>query len=836
MPKARPDVARRAQRARRHDPMHRPSIEVQTPSAAQIIPALASLGTDASAPAIETGDKVWALASVSTLLVEDDAKHRQLLLDNKVIPRVLYALASDTNLEVRREASGALRNLCVGSTDDVLAQIVNKGGLETVLQVLRWAALGLQNQEQRLERARAPLLAERERLLSKPVEQMNRKERRQAAKLAQGKLPSATAGATAEFVGDDAQDTLDVHGWGHDVMTSLAAMDSAAAQCLAELCVNVVTSLACMCEASEKYVARALAWDWSEPSSPSPLVAEALSAWLCQAVHVGTLASTHAEQVPHGAECARALVQWGLASAQVLGSLTDEDTTGFARGIAGERSRTPSPAAARATPAQLLEAQKRGEGRLQQLTSAGALLRTDASPAVAMLGAAANAALVRVYTSLHDTGEGVEEDEDGPADDSLDPMCTTTSAMPLSEYVEQALVAQLGPVLVHASTSTFAGEEQHVVEVCLELAADVAGALGLVFSTRVDPDAMDDDAEVDAAARLQRFTPVAWLHSSWTEALLRLATPTDASQHTDAAGMHARAIESRALAALHNGLWRLASQAPPPPSQWPEDEEALAHIAAWRAWVGTTYLNDDEEEQGGMAGPTAAQTTLQTLWTRVFETAASWAGVESVANAPMTTPTTAMSSTSTAGSLASDGLAMVSTCLGCLWSMARILEGQLPLTQGDEIATPVQALMAAYHSAHQPAVRVQCIGTLAVLARSQWYRYETKGMTTTRPPPAYHAVYVRLATFWLEILQQGPDAETLIAVLNAIVDTYANELAPWDSVYTEAHMQAALTQRLPSITAVAKQVNRRVDAPLYAALMDSVQNLRAFLAYRASLA
>ena len=55
MPKARPDVARRAQRARRRDPLRRPeNVDVPVPSAEEVVPVLTKLGMDASAPAIET--------------------------------------------------------------------------------------------------------------------------------------------------------------------------------------------------------------------------------------------------------------------------------------------------------------------------------------------------------------------------------------------------------------------------------------------------------------------------------------------------------------------------------------------------------------------------------------------------------------------------------------------------------------------------------------------------------------------------------------------------------------------------------------------------------------
>ena len=92
-----------------------------------------------------------------------------------------------------------------------------------------------------------------------------------------------------------------------------------------------------------------------------------------------------------------------------------------------------------------------------------------------------------------------------------------------------------------------------------------------------------------------------------------------------------------------------------------------------------------------------------------------------------------------------------------------------------------------------------------------------------------------LGDFFLDVAAHVPDAETLAAVLNAIVDTYANEQAPWDSVYRAGSFQTRLVALLPSLSAVARRVDRRADLPLYAAATESVQNMRAFLEYRQSV-
>lgn len=847
MPKARPEASR-ARRVRRHNPLQRRTIEVSKVSAHEIVPVLAKLGTgpDDSAP-IETGDKVWALASVATLLAEDD-KVRRLLMSHNVVARIVYALESDTNLEVRREASGALRNLCLTNAADIYGEIGNKGGVEAVLGCMRWAAIGLQDHERQLERARAPLLAEREKLLTKPVEQMNRKERRHAAKLAQGRLPAAEAGATAEF--GIAHDTLDTHGWGNDAPASLAAMDSAAAQCLVELCESLVTVLACLCEASDKLLLRIVQWDWhagtldrAAPHERSAFVGEALTAWLCQAIALGAAAVHPTGPLTSQPEACASLVALATASASALCAITDEDRHGIALGIAGLPSVGGTPSrkkrlTALPTPGDLRLGMERGARRLELLASAVHLVSGDAPPAPrpAMLAVSAGGVLCNINGAVQRTAE------------ALDALGVEPIAVPHVGPLATYVLHELMPRLVHLAQSVdlanVTEDALQVVELSLEILADIMSGLGRgdrnveslgITSLPVDVDEWDDGDEelmddgdnepFDGAASettgaLDHWVFAELLRSPLLTTLLRLATPSEVSETPTAAPR--RAVEMRALAAINNLLLRLALFAPPPPSQWPEDEATVERIRLWRTWVGTAYLD------GAPATATPAGEVLQRTWVQVFTVAAHWASVPVVANAVESGDEASVDSSGAA----LDGLGIVSTCLGCLWSLARILEGQLPLVDGDEPAAPVVALMASFHSAQRPAVRVKSIGTLAVLARSQ--RYMETGASAT-PPPAYVQVYTMLGDFFLDVAAHVPDAETLAAVLNAIVDTYANEQAPWDSVYRAGSFQTRLVALLPSLSAVARRVDRRADLPLYAAATESVQNMRAFLEYRQSV-
>lgn len=757
MPKARPDLGRRLQRARRRNPIRRPAPRATevTPlmtTAEEVVPVLAKLGMDATAAPIETGDKVWALASIATLL-SDDAQHRQLLLSHQVIPRILYALKSDTNLEVRREASGALRNLCLcdDDTQSIFDEMDHYGIVDVVLNVLKWAALGLQSHERRLERAQAPLIQERERLMSKPLDQMNRKERRHMAKLAQGRLPSATAGATAEF-GNDAHDALDMHAWGSDAPASLQAMDSAAAQCLVEMCENLVTIISCLCASSEKLGVQVLQWSWTSDSTGR----EGLAAWLCEALSLAIRAcdAEHDAELAKLPECAAALVSLGLASAQALWVLTDpslgyEDMPSAVSGTDNDRSR--------------------GLRRLDILVRASMCLATHAAPRPAMLGAAATGALMNVLAVVE-----VEA---------------------LASFVRQDVPTRVTHLLAEANADALKEDARSALEACLDMVSDMA---------RVLP----------------KEEPLSMVSSPLVEALLRLATPSQESSQDSVTASARRGIETRALTALNQVLWHTALHAPPPPSEWPtDDEEALAEIHAWRAHTGSLYL------EGGQPCSTPTYEALSHIWQRVFETAAFWAGLDSVANAAPEAPLPM-------SSVAGDGLAQVSTSIGCLWSTARLLEGQLPLVQDDAPAPPVTALTAAYLSAHDASVRVKVLGTLACLARSQFYCREPGSST---PPPAYAQVYLHLASFWADVAGHISDAETLAAFVHAIVDTYADEQAPWDAAYRDSHLHERLCTLVPQYMGVAKRVHRRTDPMLHKAVHESVDTLRAFLSYRQEL-
>ncbi|CDR99230.1 uncharacterized protein SPSC_06367 [Sporisorium scitamineum] len=368
-----------------------------------IVPLLANLpapDNSAATESINLANKVWSLASVSLLLTVSPTQsaaevkhHRKLLLSHNLVGRLLLALQSHTEVDVRREASGALRNLCVDSGIDVRNEVVNKGGVPAILSAMRWAsnALGFDassstnpsvsfvddapTQEQDLEAKKA--------LFSKPLDKMNKKEKRHATKLA------AALGKTLEQVagrGLSAEDEQKLVSSSHDV-TSNDAMDTSAAftsrkgepflgldsstrKGLVEMAENLVTVVWCLCESGDKAFAKLVSWKWLDQdvvgagTSNDELSGQGLASWLSSAIALGSRAASVLSTA--GADGSRAssslannsaaealgvlsneelslLLDLALASGNALCALTDGGEADFVDGLLSRKSATPSP-------------------------------------------------------------------------------------------------------------------------------------------------------------------------------------------------------------------------------------------------------------------------------------------------------------------------------------------------------------------------------------------------------------------------------------------------------------------------------------------------------------
>ncbi|GAC96583.1 hypothetical protein PHSY_004165 [Pseudozyma hubeiensis SY62] len=367
-----------------------------------IVPLLANLpapdNAASTAASINLADKVWSLASVSLLLTVSPTQsasevkhHRKLLLSHNLVGRLLLALQSHTEVDVRREASGALRNLCVDSGIDVRNEVANKGGIPIILSAMRWAsnALGFDASssnpamsfvddtptlEQDLEAKRA--------LLAKPLDKLNKKEKRHAAKLAAalGKSLDQVAGqglsaedeqkllsSSSNAGGNDAMDTSNAAaGNGHRGEPFLA-LDSNTRKGLLEMAENLVTVVWCLCESGDKAFAKLVTWKWLDQDVvgathdiADELNGQALASWLSSAVALGSRAAGVLSTA--GSDGARAsssaaetlnvltneelslLLDLALASGNALCALTDGGEADFVDGLLARPSPTPAAA------------------------------------------------------------------------------------------------------------------------------------------------------------------------------------------------------------------------------------------------------------------------------------------------------------------------------------------------------------------------------------------------------------------------------------------------------------------------------------------------------------
>ncbi|SPC65803.1 uncharacterized protein UHOD_04859 [Ustilago sp. UG-2017b] len=325
---------------------------------------------------------------------------------------------------------------------------------------------------------------------------------------------------------------------------------------------------------------------------------------------------------------------------------------------------------------------------------------------------------------------------------------------------------------------------------------------------------------------------------SLTSALLTLARPFEASfpSLTSNPGTRAsdllRGLHLRSLSVLNNLLLRLAAFSPPPPSQPATDAKILRRIAAFRTWTQTP----PQEE------------SLKSIWATLFEIARGCASVPAVANVSLSRPTDSIpvsTSTTTGEKEGKDGLGMVETCIGTLWSIARILQGSVPLSSRTassptslSVSDPsavsseiITALTTGYWSASTDGMRVKCILLLSTIARS---------------PLVHPTLNAHIGSFLVSILESiaespsesasGTNVESMVAALNGIIDTYADEKSHYDALaFREARLLSSIRPTLFRCKALARSVDRRRHVSLREAAEEAVENLHAFVAYRQAL-
>ncbi|PWN39650.1 hypothetical protein IE81DRAFT_326334 [Ceraceosorus guamensis] len=250
MPKARSNPARLRARANRHDPIARARVSngaqhatlgngnsksngsrtgaaTTTTTAKEIVipllsklplsyahahahahahgaPSTTTSSTAAPPSTPSSGDTLWALSSLSALLSNKSERKVLLSAKHKLVQRLISALQHD-DADVRTEASGTMRNLCVQAGFEARRSLAEQGALIVIVEQLQSSAAML---SMRLDHASAHRYTEERRdgvamapshikVVDKPMDQMNKKEKRHAAKAAKAAAAQDAAAASA---------------------------------------------------------------------------------------------------------------------------------------------------------------------------------------------------------------------------------------------------------------------------------------------------------------------------------------------------------------------------------------------------------------------------------------------------------------------------------------------------------------------------------------------------------------------------------------------------------------------------------------------------------------
>ncbi|KAF9582639.1 hypothetical protein BGW38_010941 [Lunasporangiospora selenospora] len=158
--------------------------------------------------------------------------------------------------------------------------------------------------------------------------------------------------------------------------------------------------------------------------------------------------------------------------------------------------------------------------------------------------------------------------------------------------------------------------------------------------------------------------------------------------------------------------------------------------------------------------------------------------------------------------------AVLEAMVGCLWTLARGLDAQVPLTEHY-----IQALMGAYAASTSESMRVKVIGCLGVIARRQ------NTIDTNKI----------IGEFLMNTLQNNPTPETSVEALNAIYDIYADAEFDYDlPVFVQGNFNQVLKSLIKPVRAMVRNIDRRKSRDLRHRGDEAILNLVAFVKYKES--
>ncbi|KAI7877836.1 ARM repeat-containing protein [Lichtheimia hyalospora FSU 10163] len=159
---------------------------------------------------------------------------------------------------------------------------------------------------------------------------------------------------------------------------------------------------------------------------------------------------------------------------------------------------------------------------------------------------------------------------------------------------------------------------------------------------------------------------------------------------------------------------------------------------------------------------------------------------------------------------------VVEVIVGCLWSLGRGLQQDIPLEPSD-----VTSLFGAYHATNSVSMRVKIVGCLGPIAMRQGAIDVNK----------------EIGVFFMQVLDNVSSRQTAPAVavetLNCIYDVYSDCAFDYDEpVFVRGGFLPLLKKVVPSIRAMVKSVDRRREFDLRSRSDEALMNLIAFNKYK----
>ncbi|WWC96818.1 hypothetical protein V866_003693 [Kwoniella sp. B9012] len=156
--------------------------------------------------------------------------------------------------------------------------------------------------------------------------------------------------------------------------------------------------------------------------------------------------------------------------------------------------------------------------------------------------------------------------------------------------------------------------------------------------------------------------------------------------------------------------------------------------------------------------------------------------------------------------------------LGCIWGTVKVAPSQLDLQSNN-----IQTLIDCTSVLRSDVAKVRVIEALSALAARENVSVDENKV---------------IGTWLIQVLTTSPSlsAEVLIAILNAIIDIYADETRSYDSpVFVQGGFLTQLSGTVAKVRSEVKKIDKRKDRQLRTQGEEVYENLTAFIKYRRSL-